>query len=192
MKFVKEYKIWAIVLSICTIAFGVAMIIWPDVSAMTACYWVGAVCVAMGIYKLMRYFDLGLVGVLFRFDLGTGIFNVIAGVLLMSHPRDAMTIFPIVLGFYIIMAGIFSIQMSTEFRRFGFSNWWMSLLLGIVGVVLGSFMIADPFGGAATLMAYIGVSLVITGIQSIYTIFCLSKAFQSEEHRKIIDAVWHK
>lgn len=192
MDSIKKYKTGAIILSVLTIALGVVMIIWPDISALTACYLTGAICIAMGIYELIRYFELGLAGVLFRFDLGIGIFSILAGVILICHPMGAMTVLPIILGVYIIISGIFSIQTSTELRIFGYSSWWTSLVLGIIGVLLGVFMIFDPFTGAAALMIYIGISLLVTGIQSIYTIICLSKAFKCDGHQKIIDAVWHE
>ncbi len=192
MDSIKKYKIGAIILSVLTIVLGAAMIIWPDISALTACYLVGAVCIAMGIYELIRYFELGLAGVLFRFDLGAGIFSILAGIILICHPLGAMTVLPVILGVYIIMSGIFSIQVSTELRLFGYSSWWTSLILGIVGILLGVFMIFDPFTGAAALMIYIGISLLVTGIQSIYTIICVSKAFRCDGHQKIIDAVWHE
>lgn len=192
MDSIKKYKTGAIILSVLTIALGVVMIIWPDISALTACYLTGAICIAMGIYELVRYFELGLAGVLFRFDLGIGIFSILAGVILICHPMGAMTVLPIILGVYIIISGIFSIQTSTELRVFGYSSWWTSLVLGIIGVLLGVFMIFDPFTGAAALMIYIGISLLVTGIQSIYTIICLSKAFKCDGHQKIIDAVWHE
>lgn len=84
---------------------------------------------AAGIYEIIRYFDLGLIGVLFRYDLFLGIMSVLAGVLLLLHPNGALVILPVILGFYIILASVFSIQISTEARHFGFSGWWGALLL---------------------------------------------------------------
>lgn len=192
MKSLKLYKWWAILLSICTMALGVSMIIWPETSALTACYLISIICIAMGVYKLIRYFDIGAEGVLFRFDLSTGIFNLLSGILLLCHPLGAVTILPIALGFYITMAGIFSIQVSAELRDYEVSNWWSSLAFGILGILLGVLMIFDPFTGATALMTYIGISLLVSGVQSIYTIICLSKAFKSKKHQKVIEAVYHE
>lgn len=192
MKSLKHYKIWAIVLSVCMIVLGLVMIFWPEISALVVCYGMGGICVAMGIYEIIRYFDLGPVGILFRHDLLVGILSLLAGVLLLSHPLGVMTILPVILGFYIILAGVSSIQTSVEARRFGLRSWWVSLLLGIAGTLLGILMIFDPFSGANALMVFIGISLAVTGIENIYTVICISKAFRSEGHRKIIDAVWHE
>ncbi len=190
-KSLKTYKTLAIVLSVVTMALGLVMICWPNISAVAICYLMGAVCIVVGIYEIIRYFDLGLIGVLFRYDLFLGIMSVLAGILLVLHPDGGVVILPVVLGFYIILASVFSIQISTEARHFGFSGWWGALLLGIAGAILGVLMILDPFRGAAALMVFTGISLLVTGVESIYAIICISKVFRSSGHQKIIEASWH-
>ena len=66
-----------------------------------------------------------------------------------------------------------------------------ALLLGIAGAVLGVLMIFDPFKGAKALMIFTGISLLVTGVESIYAIVCISKVFRSSGHQQIIDATWH-
>ena len=152
----------------------------------------GALCIAMGVCEIARYFSIGVIGILFRFDLIVGILSTLAGVLLLAHPTGALTVLPIILGFYIIIDSVFSIQAAVELRRFGLGSWGLNLLLGIVGAVLGVLMILDPFDGAAALMIYMGVSLLLAGVESIYTVICLSRAFKSDAHQRVIDAVWHE
>lgn len=137
MKSLKQYKTWAIILSVLMMVLGIVMMIWPNVSAMAVCCLMGAICIATGVYELIRYFDLGVVGVLFRHDLLISILSIITGIVFLCHPLGALTILPIILGFYIIIAGVFSIQISTESRSFGISNWWKSLLFGIIGIIFG-------------------------------------------------------
>ena len=73
-----------------------------------------------------------------------------------------------------------------------FSGAVACIAMGIVGAVLGVLMILDPFDGAAALMIYMGVSLLLAGVESIYTVICLSRAFKSDAHQRVIDAVWHE
>ena len=187
METLKRYRLWAIVVSCCMILLGAAMILRPDISALAVCYLTGALCIAMGVCEIARYFSIGVIGILFRFDLIVGILSTLAGVLLLAHPTGALTVLPIILGFYIIIDSVFSIQAAIELRRFGLGSWGLNLLLGIVGAVLGVLMILDPFDGAAALMIYMGVSLLLAGVESIYTVICLSRAFKRrapEGHRR--------
>lgn len=39
-------------------------------------------------------------------------------------------------------------------------------------------------------MVYLGISLLITGVSGVYTVICAARAFQSDGHRRIIDAQW--
>ena len=183
METLKRYRLWAIVVSCCMILLGAAMILRPDISALAVCYLTGALCIAMGVCEIARYFSI---------DLIVGILSTLAGVLLLAHPTGALTVLPIILGFYIIIDSVFSIQAAVELRRFGLGSWGLNLLLGIVGAVLGVLMILDPFDGAAALMIYMGVSLLLAGVESIYTVICLSRAFKSDAHQRVIDAVWHE
>lgn len=192
MQSLKQYKTGAIILSACMMMLGIVMMIWPNVSALVVCYLMGAICIATGIYELIRYFDLGVVGILFRYDLLVSILSILVGIILLFHPLGALTILPIILGFYIIIAGVFSIQISTESRRFGMNDWWMSLVFGIVGIIFGLLMVINPFAGASTLMEFIGIALLLTGIENLYIFRCISKTFKSDERQKIIDAVWHE
>ena len=119
METLKRYRLWAIVVSCCMIVLGAAMILRPDISALAVCYLTGALCIAMGVCEIARYFSIGVIGILFRFDLIVGILSTLAGVLLLAHPTGALTVLPIILGFYIIIDSVFSIQAAVELRRFG-------------------------------------------------------------------------
>ena len=84
-KSLKTYKTWAIVLAVVTMVLGLVMVFWPGISAVAICSLMGAVCIAAGIYEIIRYFDLGLIGVLFRYDLFLGIMSVLAGIFLIFY-----------------------------------------------------------------------------------------------------------
>ena len=97
----KRFQVGAVVVSACMLILGIVMLVWPDISAMTVCVILGILCAVAGVYKLVRYFRLGFAGVFFRFDLGAGILYILAGLLLLLHPQDAMTILPMAAGIYI-------------------------------------------------------------------------------------------
>ena len=185
----KSFRIWAIVLSCCVLALGLVMIIWPEISALAVCYIMGVLCVVVGIGLLIRYFNIGLAGIFFRFDLIMGICSILLGILLFVQPAGALVFLPIALGVYIITSSIFCIQLSTEFRRMG-GSWALSLVYGIAGIILGVLLILNPFAGATALMIYAGISLVVISIQSIYLIVCISRAIKAGKNGDVIDVRW--
>ena len=62
----------------------------------------------METLKRYRLWAIVVSGILFRFDLIVGILSTLAGVLLLAHPTGALTVLPIILGFYIIIDSVFS------------------------------------------------------------------------------------
>ena len=186
----KRYRNWAMGLSAGVALLGLALILWPETSALTVCWLLGALCVALGVCQIARYCRLGAAGVLFRFDLGGGILGVLAGLLLLLHPMGALMILPVIAGFYILVEGVFSLQAAVELRRFGLPRWGFPLGLGVLDLLLGFLLILDPFEGAAALMVYLGIALLVTGVSNIHTVACAARAFQSDGHRRIIDAEW--
>jgi len=190
METLKKYRLWAVILGCCTALLGVVMVIWPGVSALTVCIIMGVLCLVVGICELARYFSLGPVGYFFRFDLALGLVGILAGMLLLIHPAGAMTILPIAAGFYIIVDSVFAIQVSLELHRLGGRSWWCSLLLGALGAVFGFLLVLDPFDGASALMVFIGVSLIISGFDGVYTILSISHAVKTVDKERVQDVRW--
>ena len=186
----KRFQVGAVVVSVCMLILGIVMLVWPDISAMTVCVILGILCAVAGVYKLVRYFRLGFAGVFFRFDLGAGILYILAGLLLLLHPQDAMTILPMAAGIYILFGSVFDIQIAVEMRRFGLHNWAASLVLGILDTILGFYLLFNPFSGAAALMMAIGICLIIGSVQNLYSAFCITKAVRESKKDRIIDVEW--
>lgn len=192
----KQFHVWAITISICMLVLGIAAVIWPEISAVAVCCILGVICIGSGVYEIVRYFNLGLAGLFFQHDFALGIFNVLAGILLLIHPLGAATFLPVAAGVYMIMGSVFDIQMSVEMRRIGVGNWAWSMALGIINTVFAFFLILNPFQGAAALMIYMGIMLVIDSIQNLHMIHCISKAMKEQRDpgamgsSDVIDAPW--
>ena len=186
----KQFRLWAIIFSICMLVLGALTLIWPGISAAAVCCILGVICIGTGIYEIVRYFNLGLVGVFFQYDLVLGIFSILAGILLLIHPLGAATFLPVIAGIYIVMGSIFEIQVSVEMRRFGIGNWVLSLVLGIIGTIFAFFLILDPFDGVKALMIYLGILMIIGSIENLYTIYCISRVIKESKNNNVIDVTW--
>lgn len=186
----KRFRIGAVAVSVCMMLLGLALMIWPETSAMTVCVILGIVCVAAGIYEIVRYFNLGIAGLFFRFDLGLGILYILAGILLLANPLSSVTLLPTAVGIYMLFSSVRDIQVSVEMRRFGLSNWLLALISGIAGVVLAFLLVLNPFTGASALMIYLGISLIVAGIENLCTVGCISRAVKSRRKDDILDVDW--
>lgn len=186
----KRFRRLSLVISFCMLALGIVMVIWPEISAVAVCCVLGIICLATGIYEMVRYFNLGFAGLFFRFDLTLGICSILAGILLLLHPAGAAALLPFAAGLYIITGSVFDIQSSVEMRRLGIGNWWLSMVLGVVSTIFAFFLLLNPFQGVAALMVFIGISLIVGSIQNLYTVHCISSAVKASRKDDVIDVSW--
>lgn len=177
----RRFRAYAIALACGVIALGLVMVIWPTVSALTICYIMGALCIAVGIGEIVRYFRLGDAGVFFRFDLTLGICGALIGLLLILHPTGALSILPIAVGIYMIVESVFCIQLAVELRRVAARSWWLALVWGGLGVILSVLLLTNPFEAASVFMIFIGIALIASGVQSLYLVFSFSKVLKSHD-----------
>lgn len=190
IEFWKKFRTSAIIINACLFVLGLVMVIWPEISALTVCYILGALFVVMGACLLGRYFSIGLAGIFFRFDLIAGLVNVLVGLLLLIHPHGAIAVLPVAASIYILIGGVVDIQTGVELRRYGVASWWGSLVMGVVSMLFAFFLIFDPFTGANALMIFAGISLIVSALENFYTIYLISKGIKSHWDDHIIDAKW--
>ena len=186
----KRFRRLSLVISFCMLALGIVMVIWPEISAVAVCCVLGIICLATGIYEMVRYFNLGFAGLFFRFDLTLGICSILAGILLLLHPAGAAALLPFAAGLYIITGSVFDIQSSVEMRRLGIGNWWLSMVMGVVSTIFAFFLLLNPFQGVAALMVFIGISLIVGSIQNLYPVHCISSAVKASRKDDVIDVSW--
>ena len=186
MDLIKKAKHAYITISVIMLVLGLVLLIWPKMSLSVLCCLIGVMLVIGGAVKLVGYFSKDLYRLAFQFDLALGIFVSVIGIILILHPYWIMSFFPIVIGIFIMVDGVFKIQTSVDAQRFGLTNWWLILTGGILCIVLGILLVFDPFSSATALVAIMGVSLIVDGLQNLfnvlYTVKIIKRAknFESE------------
>lgn len=182
----KRIRKWLIGVSCCSLALGIIMVIWPQISATVLCWILGLLSISVGIYEITRYSQLGFAGLFFRLDLILGICNILIGIGLLL-PFGSTTFLPFAAGLYVLVGSIFNIQLALNVSRYRMGSWITTLVLGIVGLIFSIFLFVDPFQGTAALMIFMGVSLMLNGVQGLYDAACLSKAIKISDGPKIDD-----
>lgn len=157
------------------VILGAVFLFWPELSLMTLCYAFGTLTIVYGIVHLITYFVRDRMISVFRYDMVIGIIAVILGILILIRPQYIINILPILLGLFIILSSIMKIQNAVDLKRVGYPKWWLILIFAFISIALGLILIWNPFAAAATLMMFIGASLCIDGIMSLWSMFCLSR-----------------
>lgn len=180
MHIAKQAKSTFICFSALGIAIGACLIIWPQISAETICVILGIFLLAIGVLRIVLYFNGTVFGIPLYADLAIGFLIAFIGVLLIIHPGEAAYLLPLIMGFFMIFDGAFKLQTAVDIKRAGVRSWWYLLILAILTAACGVFLVADPFTGVSALMIALGICLIIDGVQNICTLTYISRYIKKE------------
>lgn len=173
-----SYKKWKwsyLILTFFVIALGICLILWPGISAGVLCNLCGVLLVVEGAVRVGCYFQRGISVLWHRYELPLGLLDALLGIYFFSHPGNVLLLLPVIVGIVIIVDSVFKLQTALEVRAIGAKHWWLMLALAIFSILMAVFLIRNPFEGTVTLMVYLGISLVVDGIQSIVFIHNVAK-----------------
>lgn len=174
MNNLKKWK-WAyLLMTLAVMAFGICLIIWPGISAEILCYAFGAILLIIGAIRIVCYFQRCISVLWHKYELPLGLLDLLVAIYFFFHPNNVLMILPIIVGIVIIVDSAFHLQTALELRISGAKRWWVVLIFSILSILVAIGLIHNPFKGSMTLMIYLGITLVINGIQSLYYIHRIS------------------
>lgn len=124
--------------------------------------------------KLVGMFRQGWWMILLR-----GIAAIAFAVLTWTNPGISLAALVLLFGAYALVDGVFAIVMAFAGRRFA-GNWWVTLLVGLVGVAVGMLTFLSPGITALALLYYIAFWAILTGVLEIMVAIRLRKEISSE------------
>jgi uncharacterized membrane protein HdeD (DUF308 family) len=140
------------------IAAGVIVLVWPDISLATLAWVTGIFLIVDSIFQFMGALsreteNRGLLALL-------GVLTLITGLLLVKHPIAGVLAIALLLGFWLIVAGVvrFVEAFSTPANR----GW--NLIIAALEVIAGIVIIAVPDIGVGTLAILTGIAFILRGI----------------------------
>lgn len=171
MQELKKWKRGGLILTATVMLLGICLVIWPGISAEILCCLFGGVLLIVGAIRLLCYFRQRGINVLWRrYELPIGLLDGLFGVYFFTRPANVLTILPIVAGIAILVDSVFKLQTALELREMNIVRWRSILIFAIAGILAGIFLVRNPFEGTVTLMRFVGISLMIDGIQNLFFI----------------------
>ena len=122
-----------IVVSVLFCVLGVVLLVMSE----RCVPWIGRALgigmVVCGAIKLGGYFSKDLFRLAFQYDLAFGILLIAVGIITLCHPGEAMSFLCVIFGIPVLADGLFKIQIAMDSRQFGIRNWWLVLVLAVIG-----------------------------------------------------------
>lgn len=95
--------------------------------------------------------------------------------ILISRPQISFIVLSILIAMVVFMRSIYTIFRSFDLKAVGVNDWWLALLMGLIGIALSYILINNPKLAGKTVAFWIGIAFVATGVLSVFISFKLRK-----------------
>ena len=159
----KKVRSAMVAVSVFYVILGVIMIVWPDVACNIACYIMGAAGILYGVVEIVNYIrtrDLTQP----TGSLLTGIFSFLIGLLFILKAKTIVTVMIAALGIFVVADSVIKLVYTLELKGTGVKPWKVYTIITCVLLLLGVFMLVDPFNSAKFMIICAGVFLLLDGL----------------------------
>lgn len=170
----KSFRNSMILSSVVLLLLGLTLIIWPTASQRIICFVAGALCVVIGLSRIIAQWklsrDFG-----FQISYLFGILVLLVGLLLIIKADAMIALFGTLVGLVLTVDSIVKLQMSFQMRALSLPRWSAHAISAAVLLVIGIVLLFDPFSGAKAMATCMGVALLIDAIANLWTVIDMRK-----------------
>jgi uncharacterized membrane protein HdeD (DUF308 family) len=166
---IKNFRSMFLFRGLAAIVFGVLTLVWPGLSLTVLVLLFGFFAVINGVSAMvvaLRNREESHWGVL----LFEGILGVLAGAVALVWPGITALAFLFLIAGWAILTGVLELVALLAFPM-SFGRSLLSILSGIVSIVFGVLIAAQPAAGLLTVAWLIGIYAIIIGVMSIVVYF---------------------
>lgn len=158
------------VMTICLIAVGAVLLLWPTLVFSTMCKISGVILICYGVTKLSGYFAKDIFQLAFQFDLALGMVLIVLGIIIVAETEYIMYTIPTVIGICILIDAALKIQTAIEAKKFGIERWKLILVMALVTAIVGILLLVMSRETVDVLTRVIGLNLMLDGILNLFVV----------------------
>lgn len=187
LEYIKNLKLNFILASVLYCVLGLVLLIWPAASSLALCRILGGALLLYGLFNLVGFFlrDSGMGA--FRLELFLGVVATGVGIFFLVQPRLVLSFLPIVMGVYVVIDSAVALKRTLELYRMEYHRWWLSLVLALVGIVLGLVLVLRPFAVTTAFFRLVGVVFLYLGISDFWSLWRVSSLVRELREKGAID-----
>lgn len=138
----------------------------------------GCVMIAAGVFHLWMYLAKRRGAIVL--DLFSGVTVMVVGIFLFSNPQIVVKILTIMLGSFLIVDSIWTLQLGYKMKKYQRGKWICSILLSLIFAGLGVVLIWNPFQERKITFMFAGWAFLVNGGMDL-----LLMLFQGNFNRKV-------
>ena len=145
------------------ILFGIVALVWPESTLAALVLVFGAYVFVDGIFALIA--GIGMRRQMDRWWLLIleGVAGIILGLLTFRSPDTTALILLLFIATWSIITGVFEIAMAARLRKM-IPNEWLLIVSGVVSIIFGALLIAQPDASAISIVWLLGAYALLFGI----------------------------
>ena len=165
---------WLILLrGIAFVLFGILTFIWPGITLLTLVLFYGAFALVDGVFSVAAAITGGQAAPRWWLAI-VGLLGIAAGILAFVLPGITAVVLLFLIAGWAIATGILEIAGAIRLRK-EIDNEWLLIAIGVLSIIFGLILIAQPGIGLVTLLYVIGIYAVVDGILLIMLSFRLRR-----------------
>jgi uncharacterized membrane protein HdeD (DUF308 family) len=158
---------WMLLLrGICAIAFGILAFVWPAMTLVTLILLYGAFAFVDGIFALVAAIAGGAAAPRWWLAI-VGLLGIAAGLATWFWPGLTALVLLYFIAAWSIATGVMQIVGAIQLRK-EIDNEWLLIAAGVVSVLFGGLLIAQPGAGAVAVLFIIGIYAVLYGLLLVF------------------------
>ena len=168
-------RVLLLILGILLVIMGIFMFATPGFDAVMLGYLVSILMVVSGIAEIVFYIAQHKNHAASGWLLADGIITAILGTMLLFMPAAQIITMSIIFAVWVLFTGVISFSGAFTAKSAGSHSWGWSLALGIIGILLGLWLMFDPLLSLVSIGYLLPVAFVFEGISGIAAFFSKDK-----------------
>ncbi len=169
----KKMMLPSIISSIVFMISGIVIFMNPEETLKIIAQIIGWMTVGFGVIGIFQYIQ-NKEEASFKLNLLYIITTIILGAIIIYNYKFVSSIIPVVLGIWICFDSFIKLRLAIGIKNMGIDNWKYPCVMSILSLIIGVFLLFNPFGGAVIMMKIAAACIVIYSVFDIiqdYTIF---------------------
>jgi uncharacterized membrane protein HdeD (DUF308 family) len=145
------------------VVLGIVFLVWPNITIGTAVVLFAIFCFTDALVALARLFSADRSAGDRVLQILRALIDVAAAIVAIAYPGPTALALTIIVGVYVIVAGILELYGSSALSRLGAGGTGWLIVGGLISIVAGVLLIVWPNIGVVTLALVVGAYLVVYG-----------------------------
>ena len=174
-EFIKSMK-WGMMLTgLLTIIIGIMICANPSGAIISIIRFIGWILIIAGGFSAISEFMQRTTTYRTYTTMTFALISLIFGIVLVIRPASFVNFVGTVVALILFVHGINAIVSALNSKKYGYNQWKLACLSGVIFSVIAFIVLVNPFSSASALMLFIGIVLIGDGISNIITAFGIGR-----------------